>query len=220
MSDTDWRRYNAWYETARGAWIGTTEAHALIELGKVRAGVRLLDVGCGSGWFTRVFARHGYDVVGLDRDLDALSFAQGVTRGGAVYVGGDAHALPFATRAFDTVSAVTSLCFVRDERRALQEMVRVARRCVLLGLLHRDSLWYRRKHGRGAYAGAHWNDEDDVRDLIARAVPQARTIEFDRRLFWPGGRRIGAHLERYAPLRRRGGFLAVAIFVAADTDIA
>lgn len=220
MSDTDWQRYNAWYETARGAWVGTTEARALIELGELRAGARLLDVGSGSGWFTRAFARHGCDVVGFDRDLGALHYARDAVHGESTYVGGDAHALPFAARAFDTVSAVTSLCFVRDEYRALQEMVRVARRCVLLGLLHRRSLWHARKHGRDAYAGAHWHDEDAVRELVARAAPRARAVEFSRHLFWPGGPRLGGCLERLPALRRRGGFLAVAIFLPTDTKSA
>ena len=35
-----------------------------------------LDVGCGSGWFTRAFRRAGYDMAGLDLSLAMLSRAE------------------------------------------------------------------------------------------------------------------------------------------------
>ena len=35
-----------------------------------------LDVGCGGGWFTRAFQKHGYGMTGLDISLEMLNFAQ------------------------------------------------------------------------------------------------------------------------------------------------
>ena len=35
-----------------------------------------LDVGCGGGWFTRAFTRHGYTMTGLDVSAEMLDFAQ------------------------------------------------------------------------------------------------------------------------------------------------
>lgn len=35
-----------------------------------------LDVGCGGGWFTRAFAREGYQTTGLDNSPQMLDFAQ------------------------------------------------------------------------------------------------------------------------------------------------
>ena len=35
-----------------------------------------LDVGCGGGWFTRAFKKHGYDVTGMDISPQMLDFAQ------------------------------------------------------------------------------------------------------------------------------------------------
>ena len=37
---------------------------------------RGLDVGCGGGWFTRAFAKHGYQMTGLDKSAEMLDFAQ------------------------------------------------------------------------------------------------------------------------------------------------
>ena len=35
-----------------------------------------LDVGCGGGWFTRSFQKHGYRMTGLDKSAEMLDFAQ------------------------------------------------------------------------------------------------------------------------------------------------
>ena len=38
--------------------------------------VKGLDVGCGGGWFTRAFARQGYQMTGMDVSQEMLDFAQ------------------------------------------------------------------------------------------------------------------------------------------------
>lgn len=48
--------YDAWYDTDSGRWIGDIEYRLMTELLKPEAGESILDVGCGSGWFTRRFA--------------------------------------------------------------------------------------------------------------------------------------------------------------------
>ncbi len=200
--------YEAWYAAARGAWMGNREAETLIRLGGIRPGDTLLDVGCGSGWFTRRFAAAGCEATGLDSDLAMLDYAR--TLNGAVqYLQGDMLDLPLPDKSFNIVASVTSLCFVADEHKALSEMVRVARRCVLLGLLHRRSLLYLYKGGRGAYVGAHWHTRAEIRSLLA-SVRSIRDYQIETLLFWPGKLRMGRLLEQPPLLRRRyGGFMAV-----------
>ena len=35
-----------------------------------------LDIGCGGGWFTRAFQKHGYQMTGMDISAEMLNFAQ------------------------------------------------------------------------------------------------------------------------------------------------
>ena len=201
--------YDSWYATARGAWMGNREAEALIRLSEIGPNRRVLDVGCGSGWFTRRFAATGASVTGLDNDAAMLDYAH-IQDASILYISGDMLALPFPDKSFDVITAVTSLCFVPDEHCALAEIVRVARRRIVLGLLHRDSLLYLRKHGRGAYAGARWHTRTDVATLVA-ALPGVHHWKIETLLFWPGGPRPGRVLECLPGLKHFGGFMAVGI---------
>lgn len=145
--------HDAWYDTPRGRWIGDREFALLVRLFDAKPGDTMLDVGCGTGYFSRRFAREsGLKVTGVDIDPDMLAVAAGKAPDIALAVS-DAENLPFADASFDCVVAVASLCFVADETRAVGERVCVARRRVVLGLLNRHSPLRVRKYGAGSHAG-------------------------------------------------------------------
>ena len=208
--------YDAWYATARGAWMAEVETQALLRQGLIRQHTRVLDVGCGTGWFSRRYKAAGAEVVGVDRDRAMLAYARGADAA-IPWVQADMQALPFPGQHFDVVIAVTSFCFAQNEIAALKEMLRTARRSVVLGLLHKHSLLHLRKQGRGAYTGAHWHTRGEMTRLLeGRKEIAAYTLE--TRLFWPGGPRLGRWLERAPGLARGfGGFLVVTIHLA-DTQ--
>jgi len=108
------------------------------------------------------------------------------------------------------VTAVTSLCFVEDPVVGLREMWRVARRGVLVGLLNRRSLLYRRKAGKGGYAGARWDTPEEA----AAWGRQLDPLPGDRRrgtaVFLPGGGPLARLAEPLLPGRLPwGAFLAL-----------
>lgn len=201
--------YDAWYRTARGRWIGETELRLLLAQLTPKPDESVLDVGCGTGYFTRSLARAVPHVTGIDPDVAAVRYARRHAVANEGYVIGDARALPFPDRHFDYAVAVTSLCFVVEEAQVLSEMARVARRGVALGLLNRRSLLYLQKGrhgGRGAYRGARWHTPGEVRRLFARAGLSAVTLR--SAVFLPGGGVIARTFEAAVPHRSLlGGFL-------------
>ena len=65
--------YDAWYDTPRGRWIGKTEYRLAERELALRPDARVLDVGCGTGWFTRRLARRGnMEVTAIDIDSEWL----------------------------------------------------------------------------------------------------------------------------------------------------
>lgn len=203
--------YEAWYHGARGAWIGAREFSLMMHLLQPQPGASLLDVGCGSGYFSRRFAAGGLRVTGLDAAPAMLRFAH-ERAGGVSYVEGDGQTLPFADGCFDYCAAVTSLCFVTDPTRVLAAMWRVCRRGLVLGLLNRHSLLYVRKRGRGGYRGARWDTAVDVRRWCRWLQPPPR-LQMASAIWLPGGGWLARAIEPRLPAHwLGGGFLAAALY--------
>jgi SAM-dependent methyltransferase len=204
------REYEAWYETARGGWIAGREFDLMMRLLGPSDGATLLDVGCGTGHFSRRFAAAGLRVTGLDPDPAMLEHARGLD-GGVCYLRGTGTELSFGDNAYDYVTAVTSLCFIADPERALREMWRVARRAVLLGLLNRRSLLHRQKCDRGAYRGARWDTSADVWRWARQLEPALRIMSRSA-IFMPGGGAFARAAEAVLPgMLPWGAFLAVVL---------
>lgn len=204
--------YDAWYESQRGRWIGNAEYRLLVRLLAPQTGETLLDVGCGTGYFTRRFAEGLSDrVVGLDPSASWTSFAKDHAGNRESYVRGAAEFLPFADASFDLTISVAALCFAEDARKAASEIVRVTRRRFAAGLLNRQSLLYRRKGkkgGSGSYRGAVWHRPRDAKVLF-RGLP-ADDLRMRTAVFLPSGDPLARGAERLLPsFLPWGGLLVV-----------
>ena len=203
--------YDAWYESPRGRWVGAVEFRLIAARLEARTGETLLDVGCGTGWFTRRFAAQGMITTGFDIRSDWLAFARAKGGPAQQWVAGDAQALPFADESFDAVVSVAALCFMEDEREAVAEIVRVARRRFAIGWLNRASLLYRQKGrdgGRGAYRGARWHDAKEVRVLFSDSP--VRDLSIRSAVFLPSGGPMARLAEHLLPGALPLGALIVA----------
>ena len=211
-SITDPAACEAWYHTPRGHWIGDREFILLQSLLRADKGSLLLDVGCGTGHFSRRFARLGLSVSGIDPDPAALKFAR--TQGSDVhYMQGNAQELPFSDNALDYTIAVTSICFIEEPLQVLREMWRVTRHAMVLGLLNRHSLLHLRKQGRGSYLGARWDTASEVtKEWLPAFTPAPRQTVLRSAIFLPQGTMIARWSEQWLPgTLPWGSFLAVGL---------
>ena len=101
---------------------------------QLRAGGSALDVACGSGKLTaelkRIAGREGR-VVGLDFSPRMLDIAR-ATYPSLEFIEGDALSLPFDDGSFDAATIAFGLRNLANPIKGLQEMIRVARRAVVL----------------------------------------------------------------------------------------
>jgi 2-polyprenyl-3-methyl-5-hydroxy-6-metoxy-1,4-benzoquinol methylase len=89
-------------------------------------GLRLLDVGCGTGHHLAQLRQQGFDVAGVDGSSEMITLAQ-ASNPGVVIRQGDVEALPFPSGGFDVVVCVEVLRYLPGLSDCLREMVRVLR---------------------------------------------------------------------------------------------
>lgn len=114
-----------------GEWAATEEQQAptyeeAIRRVGVRAGARVLDIGCGSGVFLELAAERGAKVFGLDASEALLELARRRVPA-AELRSGDMQFLPYEGDSFDLVTGFNSFFFAQDMVAALREAGRVAR---------------------------------------------------------------------------------------------
>jgi SAM-dependent methyltransferase len=133
------RRYEEWY-AGKGRHADVLEKKLLGKLLQLFPKAHsVLEVGCGTGHFTRWMSERGLGTAGLDISESMLNEARRLGEPTRYFLG-DALALPVADRSFDLTALITTLEFLPDPARALSEAIRVARQGVLLGVLNRWSL--------------------------------------------------------------------------------
>src|SRR5204862_7753866 len=123
----------------------TAEEAAAFLLPELRAGMRLLDVGCGPGSITRGLAERTApgEVIGLDLSRETLQAARhdADVRGlrNLRYEEGSVYELPFPDGSLDVAYAHQVLQHLRQRDAALREMLRVVRPGGLVAI--RDVDW-------------------------------------------------------------------------------
>jgi ubiquinone/menaquinone biosynthesis C-methylase UbiE len=165
-------RYEAWYRTPAHRFIDDLEKAAVNRaLPRASRGDKLLDVGCGTGHWFPVFAAAGYEIVGIDPSAAMITAARAGYGADHMLVLGGAADMPFPSSEFDAVCCITSLEFVGDRARAIEEMHRCLRPggILLIGVLNAWSfLGMKRKLSRKPlFRDAHFYTVHELRHALA-----------------------------------------------------
>jgi SAM-dependent methyltransferase len=172
----------------------------VLEYLDVQPGERVLDCGCGYGWFLKVLEQMSAGrLVGVDVDLGRLEKARReLGRRGAAVLAADAVRLPFPDDTFDKVVLSEVLEHLPDDRAALREVRRVLKPggVVAITVPHRDYPmlwdpvnWLRERLGaapiRHGLLGGIWTEHLRLyrREEIAGLVRESRLAVEDVRGF-------------------------------------
>ncbi len=115
------------------SWATQGEAGRIAAALELAPGVRLLEVGAGSGWPSLYLAgQSGCDVTLVDLPLEGIRIAAGRAvvdglAGACLAVVADAAQLPFRDGCFDVVNHSDVLCCLMQKREVLAECRRVVR---------------------------------------------------------------------------------------------
>src|SRR5712672_941472 len=176
------QEFNRWAAAGEGEKM---ERHHLditsktVRLMNLRPGERVLDLGCGSGWATRLLARlvgegpEGFgQVVGLDVADEMIRQARAASKDfeNILYVWGSAQQITWEENFFDKVLSVESFYYYADQDRALMELFRVVApkgKLFILINLYRDNQ-YSLQWVDKLKVAVHVRSEAEYVDLLKR----------------------------------------------------
>ena len=153
------KRYDAWYEKNKFAYLSELEAIREV-LPKEGRG---LEVGVGTGRFA-----HALGIgMGIDPSKKMIDIA---ARRGVTVRWGFGEDLPFFENSFDYVAIIITLCFVQNPQKVLSEAGRVLKKTgkIILGIIDKDSFlgeFYQRKKSV-FYKQAFFFSIKDVSELL------------------------------------------------------
>ncbi len=142
--DTEALTYDQWYTTPIGNFIDELQSNLVFNQFEINAGMKILDVGCGTGNQSIKLAKKGCVVSGIDISKEMLNKAETKKKNLTVsFQNMAASSLDFPDNYFDAVISVTAFEFIKDTEQAFAEMLRVAKKDapIIIGTLNRDSAW-------------------------------------------------------------------------------
>ena len=176
------KRYDKWYESPEGRQADKLEKDLFLKVVNPKKGETLLDIGCGTGHFSFWFHDLGLKVTGIDISLNMLGVAVDRLKHEEIkLVRGDAHTLPFQDKSFDLTVMITTLEFLHQPAKAVEEAFRVAKSKVFLGVLSRWSILSLRRRlktlfRRSIYQKAKFYSIRELRRLTRNYLPREAKI--------------------------------------------
>jgi len=130
LFDQYWKRYDAWYDKHRFAYLSELEAIRKV-LPKKGKG---LEIGAGTGRFAAPLGIK----FGIDPSKNMIKLAS--QRGIDMRLG-IGESLPVTEAAFDYVAIIITLCFVKDPLKVLKESRRVLKKDgkIIIGIIDKNS---------------------------------------------------------------------------------
>lgn len=186
--------------------VTTIPAARLVRHAGIRAGDRVLDVGCGTGVVAVTAARLGARVTGVDLTPELLEVARDNSRAAGVDVDwreGDVEQLPFDANTFDVVVSQFGHMFAPRPDVAIAEMLRVLKPGgriafstwppeLFIGRMFGLIASYLPPPPPGVAPPPLWGDPAVVRERLGAAV---RDIVFDRATTAVAALSVGHHRE-------------------------
>ncbi|MHC1727523.1 MAG: class I SAM-dependent methyltransferase [Syntrophobacteraceae bacterium] len=181
-------KYDQWFETSIGRLVREYESRLLLELVCPGRGERILDVGCGTGIFTRDLLEAGSRVTGLELSFPMLLRA-GKKAAGRPFqmVRGDMRRLPFTDDCFDKSISVTAVEFLDEAQAGVGELFRVTRPggVVVVATLNSLSPWAVRrkaagKEGHAIFKEARFRSPAELSALMPGSPVIRTAVHFEK----------------------------------------
>lgn len=188
--DSEAKDYDLFFVSQLGKQVFKYESKAILNNLNLRNGLRILDVGCGTGVFTKLLAQKDLDVKGVDESEKMLSYGKLKPELANVeFVSGSAECLPFPDAHFDRILCAFMLEFAVNPGKVVTEMIRVLKPggIMVIVTLNSRGVWAKERVGEGVYANAKFRSPSELLSLIPLGGKATTCIHFNpqtRKSFW------------------------------------
>jgi len=119
------KNYDRYYQTGIGKFVDRVEKALIRKYLNQIFSCEMLELGCGTGHWTRFFCEEGFQVTAIDESGAMLEQARMKNIPNADFLKADAASLPFEDQRFSVISSVTMFEFVENVDRILDEIDRL-----------------------------------------------------------------------------------------------
>ena len=207
-------KYENWYLTPKGQECDLIQQHdVLVLMGYGPYHGRLLDVGCGTGHWSRFFHSLGFRVQGIDISEEMIRVARRFDADCEFEVA-NACELPFQEASFDAAAIMATLEFIAAPAIVLQEMARCVKPGgrLMVGTLNRMAPLNKERLSRSEqpYASGRLLSPLELWDLLS---PLGSPRMLASRCSNETKSRIGSIVDNRSDLRRlpKGPFLVAEV---------
>ncbi|WZL74478.1 class I SAM-dependent methyltransferase [Clostridiaceae bacterium 35-E11] len=167
--------YDQWYESKMGKFVDKVETALAFSLFRPQRGMKILDVGCGTGNFSIKLAEMGCEVTAIDISEEMLQIARKKAEEKKLditFQKMDIYNLKFKDGSFEAVFSMAAFEFIEEPKKAYDEMYRVLNKDgqLLIGTIHKDSHWGRLYLSKvfqenTIFQYAHFKSMEELREL-------------------------------------------------------
>jgi ubiquinone/menaquinone biosynthesis C-methylase UbiE len=187
-------------------------------LGKIGHAEKLLEIGCGTGHFTRWLDSMELECYGLDLSHLMLREAKKLWPNGSLLQGESSH-LPFKDKSFDVVAFIACLEYMPDIAKVVNEAARVSRKGIIIGIMNKWSLSTMRriiqvKIGKNPYyKNVRFYSIFDMKHVLEETLHDRYAICFWSTAVFP--KFFGDTESAFLPF---GAFLGIAVKLGENVD--
>lgn len=149
--------YEKWFFDSRNRFAVDLETRIMLDMLNPLKGESILEIGCGTGAMLTPFLEMGLQVTGLDPSPYMLDIASHQLGNRVDLHRGFAENLPFEDNSFSYACFVTTLEFVDDPVKSIEEAGRVAKNKIFLGVLNRYSIKGFQRRIKGVFSRSIYN---------------------------------------------------------------
>ncbi|MDI9475432.1 MAG: class I SAM-dependent methyltransferase [Natronincolaceae bacterium] len=209
--------YDRWYESKLGKFVDKVETELAFSLFEPVPGMKILDMGCGTGNFSIKLAEKGCKVFGIDISEEMLKKAREKAQKRNLdieFYNMDVYNINFPGESFDGIFSMAAFEFIKEPQKAYDEMYRVLKRngYLLIGTINRKSKWgefyvSRSLRRNSIFKHADFKSMGDLKSLNSKEI-----INSGECLFIPPDmeeNNINMEFEKKLSYSGSGGFICV-----------